>query len=86
MQKGMHQGKPVKIYAKGNFFPASLRKYIEGDDRMKGNSRTKAAVLAVSALVILGLAAVPALAKDTLTIANIYDARSLDPIIHIEVG
>ena len=53
---------------------------------MKGNSRTKAAVLAVSALVILGLAAVPALAKDTLTVANIYDARSLDPIIQNEVA
>ena len=86
MQKGMHQGKPVKINAKGNFFPASLRKYIEGDDRMKGNSRTKATLLAVSAAVLLCLFAVPALAKDTLVVANIYDARTLDPIVQNEVA
>ncbi|MDD3515913.1 MAG: ABC transporter substrate-binding protein, partial [Synergistaceae bacterium] len=53
---------------------------------MKGNSRTKATLLAVSAAVLLCLFAVPALAKDTLVVANIYDARTLDPIVQNEVA
>lgn len=53
---------------------------------MKGTSRIKTTILAVSALVLLGFFALPALAKDTLTVANIYDARSLDPILQNEVA
>ena len=74
-------------WAEQTYFRVFLcEKLLEGDDRMKGNSRTNAAVLAVSAALLLCLFAVPAVAKDTLTIANIYDARSLDPIIQNEVA
>ncbi len=53
---------------------------------MKGKFSSKVAVLAVAAVVLVAMFAVPALAKDTLTVANIYDARSLDPIIQNEVA
>lgn len=33
------------------------------------------------AVLLVGLFALPALAKDTLVVANIYDARTLDPIV-----
>ncbi|SMG15275.1 ABC transporter substrate-binding protein [Dethiosulfovibrio salsuginis] len=53
---------------------------------MKGTRRTKGLTWVVLSAVFLGLMAIPALAKDTLTIANIYDARSLDPIVQNEVA
>ena len=53
---------------------------------MKGTRRTKGLTWAVLSLVFLGFTVIPALAKDTLTIANIYDARSLDPIVQNEVA
>jgi peptide/nickel transport system substrate-binding protein len=53
---------------------------------MKGKFSFRTTVFAVSALVLVFLFAVPALAKDTLVVANIYDARSLDPIVQNEVA
>ncbi|MDI9369675.1 MAG: ABC transporter substrate-binding protein [Synergistaceae bacterium] len=53
---------------------------------MKGKFSSKVAFLAVTALVLVALVAVPALAKDTLVVANIYDPRSLDPIVQNEVA
>ena len=53
---------------------------------MKGKFSSKAAVLVVAALALVALVAVPALAKDTLVVANIYDPRSLDPIVQNEVA
>ena len=38
------------------------------------------------AVLLVGLFALPALAKDTLVVANIYDARTLDPIAQNEVA
>ena len=38
------------------------------------------------AVLLVGLFALPALAKDTLVVANIYDARTLDPIVQNEVA
>ena len=53
---------------------------------MKGKFSSKTALLAVLALALVTMFAVPALAKDTLVVANIYDARTLDPIVQNEVA
>lgn len=53
---------------------------------MKGVFRTKTVMLATAAVLFAVVTAVPALAKDTLVVANIYDARTLDSITQNEVA
>jgi peptide/nickel transport system substrate-binding protein len=56
----------------------------KGDGRMK--RFTKLALLAAVFAVFTGMCAGAALAKDSLIVANIYDARTLDPIGQNEVA
>jgi len=50
------------------------------------STRTKKVLMVMLALALVGLFTAPALAKDSLVVANIYDARTLDPIVQNEVA